>query len=584
MNILAIHNDNLPDFSIRDENIQIKELKLEPPVADFDNYDEFVSDVLGKEFKQNKNNYDLIVLPYSLSSKNYMEFSGITVALHIRLTKDWNHTKKPILFVGPDKPEEVMKFSSLGNFLNTSFVFKTSKKEESDFMRMFEYIRDKIPNEMSNSQYEQFINRIHIEAPANYGRHALANEWCILRWSKILNMKCLEHFSRSLFFKYNIMKIGKPQTIKKDWVSAHQLAGKISGIEGRTIAYIDDEWEKWNDVLNKVISENSNANFEVCNVFDKSKEREDLISDIHKWIDRIDADCWLIDLRLHDSDFAKNAEISGHKISEYIKTKNKGNQIVIFTASNKIWNQKKELLEINKDINIPLAKGYALKESPVMNLLKDESLNLFNQFTMQVKEAVEMSYLKELVNIQRDLVKKTDLVKGVDSYIDLLLFDNNRKQNDILKSCLLIQIVFLETYLKDRFVVSCDEKTKETTHIWNKYMKECKGIFINKTIWVKTEKNAGHSNIIDIDINSGPLSAKPGFELLKGDNDFALIIAACKMFYNFSEDVLRLIVRFKNERNTKVAHNGGPTEITIEDLVNFHKNVIAPIINYDFPD
>ena len=69
----------------------------------------------------------------------------------------------------------------------------------------------------------------------------------------------------------------------------------------------------------------------------------------------------ILDLRLHKEDFNNKPidEITGFKILEKIKNHNKGIQVIIFSATNKIWN-----LQALQNAG---ADGFIIKESPNNN-------------------------------------------------------------------------------------------------------------------------------------------------------------------------------------------------------------------------
>ena len=112
MKILLLHNNNVPFSFINDEWGEDLNLTAEiiKPSTDDNDYDVFVCRELGRIFSTNS--FDLIILPYSFSEYNPIEYTGLNVAAHIRLTPDWKHTNKPILFVGPE--ETKLKRSSCG--------------------------------------------------------------------------------------------------------------------------------------------------------------------------------------------------------------------------------------------------------------------------------------------------------------------------------------------------------------------------------------------------------------------------------------------------------------------------------------
>ena len=580
MNILVIHNDNLPDISVKDENIRIKELKLEPPVIDFDNYDEFVSDVLGAEFKQNKNNYDLIVLPYSLSSKNYMEFSGITVALHIRLTKDWNHTKKPILFVGPDKPEEVMKFSPLGDFLNTSYVFKTPKKGESDFLRMFEYIRDDISSEMSDSQYEQFINRIHIEAPANYGRHALANEWSMMRWTqryKNLEGKFVSGVQSLLFLKYLLVKNQIIEKIKNKDKSQAIIANIKDLIHSPVglhkcpkIMFIDDEYKKgWGSIFSQIFKDSGvdENNFLIFKDFVKGEAKGILINKINAFIDNNDADLFIVDLRLHDADFnCTYDEISGHEIIKHLANgQHKGKQIIIFTASEKA-NNLKLIVENNPNIT-----DYVIKDSPDKKVKKTSS-NSFDSFSQAVQKAFKRIYIRQYLT---QLIAIFGSYEGIPfklrNFIDLLILDKSENKNNVVGSMLIILNAYLEDYITSQRGFCIDGNQKLIYKNWRG--RDCEISFPHDFMYFSKDKRSVQF------LDSQPY-AKNG-EMTFADNSqaYTKIIRALRNYYDFDLETLNLVCNLKQERNIE-AHQENNSDINFEDIKKLFE-VILKILELD---
>ena len=79
-----------------------------------------------------------------------------------------------------------------------------------------------------------------------------------------------------------------------------------------------------------------------------------------------------------------------------IKEINQGNQVIIFTASNKTWNLK-SLLEYGAD-------GYYLKESPEFNITLEQTIRNIRDFQLQVKGCLNRSeYLRRLYSLTNEL-------------------------------------------------------------------------------------------------------------------------------------------------------------------------------------
>ena len=188
--------------------------------------------------------------------------------------------------------------------------------------------------------------------------------------------------------------------------------------------------------------ENNGAQLICFKGFDKKLTKQLLIENIKSFISQNDADCYLLDLRLHEDDFGEKKYLSGHEISKYIKEQNKGNQIVVFSASNKIWNLKEQIDKIG-------ATAYALKESPDLNLSRDGSTQLYKDFINAVKTACSLSYLKDLVNKQKEIKEIIPSTGQLDSVVNLLSKNAGKTDQDLLGAALLSEIVFIEDYIKN---------------------------------------------------------------------------------------------------------------------------------------
>jgi CheY-like chemotaxis protein len=143
-------------------------------------------------------------------------------------------------------------------------------------------------------------------------------------------------------------------------------------------------------------------------------------------------DCFLLDLRLHEDDFSLSKDLTGHLVSRKIKELNKGNQIIVFTASNKIWNLKEEINKIG-------ASAYILKESPDLNYNELDSLNLYKEFVSSLKQACYLSYLKNIYTklsqikcylyaINSFEEKTNEIITNIDIAFDLLMQSHEKSE------------------------------------------------------------------------------------------------------------------------------------------------------------
>jgi DNA-binding NarL/FixJ family response regulator len=250
---------------------------------------------------------------------------------------------------------------------------------------------------LNESEYlTKFLKIIHIQPDETVGRHSLANIWGAYAMDKASNANALSDdsdFKKKLYFKYisafnNIDKL-KPSRLN---VLGNIKVGDVNKIkaEGKRILLIDDEASKgWETVLRKIFKTSSAEDFVVIN--EKIKDFESFSEASKHIIETGEFDLYLVDLRLNGLDEDENLkteDFSGMKVLKKIKSLNKGNQVIIFTASNKVWNLK-ALLDAGAD-------DYYLKESPEYNFSKTISEQNYNDFRDNVVECFKRSYLKEI--------------------------------------------------------------------------------------------------------------------------------------------------------------------------------------------
>ena len=369
MNVLVLHNNNLPNYlllSSKITDVVIKSIPVTLPETDVPDFDTFISEYLSN---QNEGNplyqYDVIVLPYN-TTKNNLEYTGLRIAAHIRLTKEWNCMSKPILFLGPDTFQEVNQFSELGCLLNSFNVFMSSRNKQEEIINMLRWIKDytKTVDIIDDSpKYRDFLKRMRsLTPPANYSsHHSLANEWGadvlgrVVLGDEFNNIFVNPTIKNSLFFKYLIATTNSHRLVLSlsQKQSSHQ-SFKIDA-SGKRILLIDDEADKgWEYVLSKML------NVRIDVISEKVVDYKSLTEESKKKIINNDYDLIFLDLRLNgvDEESVSNPEdFSGMKILSTIKNDiNGGIQVIIFTASNKAWNMK-ALLDAGAD-------GYYIKESP----------------------------------------------------------------------------------------------------------------------------------------------------------------------------------------------------------------------------
>lgn len=345
MNALFLYNENVP-LTLKDSFADslgsvasFKILKDEMLTPSF-SVDRKISEyLLSQEIEQKR--YSVIFIPYSLSEENYMEFLGLRMAYHIRLTKDFNNIQTPIVFYGLESEWEINKLTNLGQILFTSNIYSIQKINIDDFQKTIKYIQESSSSlELSDESFtKKIVSKISLNPPGNYqSHHSIDNELALLRWSTYLGCdneipEVKNNLNNGLYFKYYnaLNPIEKPKK------------GAPFLIEGKSkVLLIDDESDKgWYTFYNSFFRMSPSITFEALNIDYKRLPKEELIQKAIDKINDFNADVVLLDLRLCDTDFSKGItpeNLTGAQILNQIKQEvNKGVQVIITTASNKVW-------------------------------------------------------------------------------------------------------------------------------------------------------------------------------------------------------------------------------------------------------
>ena len=393
MRILFIHNNNLPlpilqlIYGEQSQGYSIKVIPMSQDSTDRDDYDTFIDKTLLSSLTEE---HDLIVLPLSLSDINPLEFTGIRCAAHIRLDKRYRNTFTPILFLGPESLEEVLRLSELGSFLLTPSVFLSSANTVEQFFEWIE-LYDPIVKRLLETDYSRFLNRFEIKAPANFAddHHSIANLWgaavLVRRITQEMmpsTVDCSEAL-HSLFFKYVLAK----RDISEEMSTAGGEDETETLAEGKSFLLIDDEANKgWEFALSHYLE-----GAKVFDVISEKVSKYDDISDIGRTkIEKGDYDIIFLDLRLGGPDeecIIDPRSFSGMDVLRHIKEINRGTQVIMFTASNKAWNLK-ALMDEGVD-------GYYIKPSP--EYYTDAFIDSnFESLRDTIKHCLNRSYLRFL--------------------------------------------------------------------------------------------------------------------------------------------------------------------------------------------
>ena len=377
---LLVHNNN--SFLALKNGINNE--KFDDSIVDF------IDDVLIHE------KFDILIIPFSLS-ENYLEFVGLELAYHIRLTKELEDLRfVPIIFFGEETPYLISKLSWLGRILYTDGIYIAKENK----------IKELSEKDLKGTTEEKVREQIAVPPPSNYSsHHSIANEWSIIRWAKYLGIDgnetfkpLIEKISSSLYYKYLLNKFPIEQVTK----------GQLQIESEGKILLIDDEWEKgWGDIFKEFFKNSRSIKFSVLEVDYSKLDQNEIINHSKSKINEFKTDMVILDMRLHEVDFSDKTNIDDYTSSKLLKIIkeeiNPGIQVIIFTASNKVWNLQR-LEELGAD-------GFIIKESPEFNRDSKFTRENIKSFKKTIEKSLDKKYLKKLFLQKKLIVSKLNEFK-----------------------------------------------------------------------------------------------------------------------------------------------------------------------------
>lgn len=420
------------------------------------------------------------------------------IAYHIRLSINELKYKSliPILFVSTTTLNSiVLKASLWSHILSTKGVYFSSI---SDFEKI--KLELSVVEEITSEEYKsEFWDIIKVLPSEVMGRHSLANVWGAYSMDKAANTNILrfnsDFQSRSgeLYFKY-VSAINNLKTLNIKTVGYINLSPSCPiDAKNRKILLIDDEADKgWESVLRKIFSTNLPDDFVVIN--EKVKDYDKFTPKSKSIIENEHFDLYLIDLRLgglEEDGILKPDDFSGMKVMRKIKSINPGNQVIIFTASNKVWNLK-ALLDAGAD-------GYYMKESPEFAFTNEFSVQNYLRFKDDVQRCFDRSYLKSVyldiqdIKVYINKIGSTDFKNELLNQFDLFwsMISKSISETDYAYSFINLYFV-IEIINKNSYQQTTDGKwficQKENLLYWQ---------------WDQSEKAYVNTNL-EITINNPP--------------------------------------------------------------------------------
>lgn len=373
--------------------------------ADLDNY-------IREWFDESE--YDALYIPLCFG-KVLSDYNGLRLAIHIRCTKSVNQNK-PIYIYSP-VPTSFLVRSKYFDILKTRGV----KLIHMHPQKIIDSLGSLQPLTENEIKFE--MEQVHLPVPQNYeDSHSVANEWAIYRWAVATNSedsaidKIANTIKSNLYFKHltTIYPPSEIKSIKEDRLKfKDQLSGispTLTGQKDINILYVDDEADKgWYEIMANIIHDvNDISGFDYLGEDLKALSQQEIIDQVIERVEEGSVNIVLLDFRLHkkDHDSKDIEDITSVQILKKIKEFNPGIQVVIFSATNKVWN----LLALQKYG----ADGFIIKEGPENSKDPSFTIQTIDNFINAMSNCISNRYKKSLYQIASEL--NYNLEKGAKSH------------------------------------------------------------------------------------------------------------------------------------------------------------------------
>ena len=355
---------------------------------DFCDYETEDKDLINLVEEYNNISFDAIYIPLCMGG-TYSDFLGLRLAMFFRLCNTVNKYAH-IFIYGVVSVTQFIKFecAEILKMPRVNYILADSK-----------YIINSINDihRISDEGYHLGLKSIHLNVPTNLGDdHSVANKWGLSRWSVALNdtdsdiEKGNEEIENSLYFRY--LSALYPPTDIIPIAKEKLMIEKNAQLPELNILYVDDDADEgWYELLCHILcDENDIQQFDYIGRDMKSKSQEEIISYVMEKLEESNANLVILDFRLHPIDFNNVSieNVTGYKLLKEIKKYNRGIQVIIFSATNKVWN----LQALQKEE----ADGFIMKEAPENSVDDNFTTQSILQFIQSVAYCSKNTYKKEL--------------------------------------------------------------------------------------------------------------------------------------------------------------------------------------------
>lgn len=368
----------------------------------------------------------ILLIPTFFDTSNCLAYDGVEFALYWYFNLINKNSPFAIVLLGSESKSAFFEHSNYSNFLKCPNVFYL----DYNFNKIQSFLETVNIKELKKEDYIKKLKSVNIKPPTSYkSHHTISNEWAIYRWAHAIgandsDIKKIENkVENNIYFKYlqAIYPITEIQEIREE-----QL--KVENLQDSKILYIDDEADKgWNGVLWELLKQSDVEDFELLGDELKSLSQDEIINESKKKIEEQKSDIVILDFRLHDSDFdCEIKEVTGYKLLQVIKKINPGIQVIIFSATNKVWNLQ-ALQEAGAD-------GFIIKESPENSIDPNFTKEVIISFINELDKANKRRFLKEVFTSLEKIsknIKDTDCIEETkfDSFLKLI-----KRQTEVIKS------------------------------------------------------------------------------------------------------------------------------------------------------
>ena len=332
--------------------------------------------------------YDAIYIPLCMG-ETLSDFLGLRLAMFFRLS-DTANKYAHIFIYGVVNFSSFLKneCSEVLKMPGVNYIFADAKS----LINSTQLIR-----KIKKDEYRIGLKCIHLNIPTNIGdNHSIANKWSIYRWSLALGdsddaiEKNNDNIYSSLYFRY-LSALYPPQDVTLIDKKALEIKRAEKESQNLNILYVDDEADEgWYELLCNIIYDVNDVDFDYIGHQLKSMTEDEIVDHVMNKIRNSKVNVVILDLRLHHNDFDNTCikDITGYKLLSEIKQYNRGIQVLMFSATNKIWNlQALQKTEVD---------NFIMKEAPETSNGENNAIQSISQLINSLSECSKHTYRKEL--------------------------------------------------------------------------------------------------------------------------------------------------------------------------------------------